>query len=154
MSVGLGKSCLTRLNPRKAIWVELLTTFTLDASRIHVISVPDGLYALLLRHEAAQQAEREHAGTEWHEGGWMFTQPTGKPIDPRRDLADWKSILEEAGVRDARLHDARHTAATVLLLLGVNDRVVMEVMGWSNSEHEAAVHARDGGTTEGRSAPD
>lgn len=93
--------------------------------------VPDELYTLILRHEAAQEAEREQAGTEWHEGGWMFTQPTGKPIDPRRDLAEWKSILQEAGVRDARLHDARHTAATVLLLLGVNDRVVMEVMGWS-----------------------
>ena len=24
-------------------------------------------------------------GTEWQEGGWMFTQPNGKPIDPRRD---------------------------------------------------------------------
>lgn len=62
---------------------------------------------------------------------WMFTQLTGKPIDPRRDLTEWKSILQAAGVRDARLHDARHTAATVLLLLGVDDRVVMEVMGWS-----------------------
>jgi integrase len=61
----------------------------------------------------------------------MFTQPNGKPIDPRRDRDEWKSILEEAGVRDARLHDARHTAATVLLLLGVADRTAMDVMGWS-----------------------
>jgi len=36
-------------------------------------------------------------------------------------------------VREARLHDARHTAATVLLLLGVPDRTVMGLMGWSNS---------------------
>ncbi len=35
--------------------------------------------------------------------------------------------------RGARLHDARHTAATVLLLLGVPDRTVMGLMGWSNS---------------------
>jgi integrase len=61
----------------------------------------------------------------------MFTQPNGRPIDPRRDWGEWKSILVEAQVRDARLHDARHTAATVLLLLGVNDRIVMEIMGWS-----------------------
>ncbi|MER5607018.1 tyrosine-type recombinase/integrase [Micromonospora tulbaghiae] len=32
-----------------------------------------------------------------------------------------------------RLHDARHTAATVLLVLGVFGRVVMGIMGWSNS---------------------
>ena len=35
-------------------------------------------------------------------------------------------------MRDARLHDARHTAATVLLLLGVTDRAIMGIMGWSN----------------------
>jgi integrase len=33
-------------------------------------------------------------------------------------------------VRDARLHDARHTAATVLMLLGVPDRVIDQIMGW------------------------
>lgn len=93
--------------------------------------LPDELYELILLHEEVQRAECELAGSEWHDEGWMFTQPNGKPIDPRRDLAEWKSILDDARVRDARLHGARHTAATVLLLLGVNDRVVMELMGWS-----------------------
>jgi integrase len=97
------------------------------------IALPAELYELLVLHRAEQDQERQHAGTEWHEGGWMFTKPTGKPIDPRRDLTDWKTLLTEAGVRDARLHDARHTAATVLLLLGVPDRAVMDFMGWSNS---------------------
>lgn len=97
------------------------------------IVLPVELYELLVLHRTEQDRERQHAGTEWHDGGWMFTQPTGKPIDPRRDLADWKTLLAEAGVRDARLHDARHTAATVLLLLGVPDRAVMDFMGWSNS---------------------
>lgn len=96
-------------------------------------AVPDELYELLMRHEHAHQREREHAGTEWHEGGWIFTQPNGRPIDPRRDWGEWKTVLREAGVRDARLHDARHTAATVLLLLGVQDRAVMDVMGWSSA---------------------
>lgn len=95
--------------------------------------LPDELYELLMQHEKVQQHEREYAGTEWHAGGWMFTQPNGRPIDKRRDWGEWKAILAEAGVRDARLHDARHTAATVLLLLGVHERVVMEVMGWSSA---------------------
>ncbi|MDQ7805831.1 tyrosine-type recombinase/integrase [Amycolatopsis sp. A133] len=86
-----------------------------------------------MTHEERQAKEREHAGFEWHAGEWMFTQPNGKPLDPRRDLDEWKTLLEEAGVREARLHDARHTAATVLLVLGVPERAVMEFMGWSNS---------------------
>jgi integrase len=36
-------------------------------------------------------------------------------------------------VPDGRLHDARHTAATVLLVLGVPERTVMSVMGWSST---------------------
>jgi integrase len=97
------------------------------------IALPDQLFSLIIEHRERQAREREHAGTEWHEGGWMFTQPNGKPIDPRSDYHEWKALLREAGVREARLHDARHTAATTLLLLGVPERAVMDVMGWSNS---------------------
>jgi integrase len=42
-------------------------------------------------------------------------------------------VLKEANVREARLHDARHAAATVLLVLGINQRAVMGLMGWSNN---------------------
>jgi hypothetical protein len=40
-------------------------------------------------------------------------------------------------LREARLHDARHTAATVLLILGVPARTVMSLMGWSSAEMAA-----------------
>lgn len=32
---------------------------------------------------------------------------------------------------EVRVHDVRHTAATLLLLMGVNGRMVMDMMGWS-----------------------
>jgi hypothetical protein len=48
------------------------------------IALPDQLFAFI-EHRTRQDAEREYAGTEWREGGWMFAHPTGKPIDPRRD---------------------------------------------------------------------
>jgi site-specific recombinase XerD len=49
----------------------------------------------------------------------------------RDDWADWKWLCKAAGVRDARLHDARHTAATLLLEQGVDIRVVQEILGHS-----------------------
>lgn len=97
------------------------------------IVLPDRIYDLVIAHQAQQSKERELAGEGWHEGGWMFAQTNGKPLDPRRDLEEWKELLSEAGVREARLHDARHTAATVLLLLGVPERAAMDFMGWSNT---------------------
>ena len=41
-------------------------------------------------------------------------------------------LLNHAGVRAARLHDARHTAATLLPVMGVDSRTVMALMGWSS----------------------
>lgn len=43
-----------------------------------------------------------------------------------------KALLAAAGVRDARVHDGRHTAATVLLALGVKIEVVQELLGHSD----------------------
>lgn len=59
----------------------------------------------------------------------VFCQPNGLLIDSRKDWGDWKSFLTKAGVPMSRVHDARHTAATTLLLMGVNGRIVMEMMG-------------------------
>ena len=64
------------------------------------------------------------AGDLWTEKGYVFTSPTGEPLNPNTDYHGWKDLLKAAGVRDGRLHDARHTAATVLLILGVSDAVV------------------------------
>jgi integrase len=63
----------------------------------------------------------------------VFTSPFGDPLVPSTDYDAWKDLLTRAKVRDGRLHDARHTAATVLLILGVPERVVMQIMGWSST---------------------
>jgi integrase len=97
------------------------------------VGVPEGLAALLKRHREEQEVERETAGQLWHEEGWVFATPTGRPVNPNTDYHEWKQILRDAGLRDGRLHDARHTAATVLLILGVPERAVMGIMGWATT---------------------
>ena len=98
-----------------------------------VIGVPRPLMKALVAHKEAQQQEQKWAGDLWSGAGWVFAQPTGKPLDPRADYEDWRELLKAADVRPARLHDARHTAATMLLVLKVPTRAVMDVMGWSNA---------------------
>ncbi|WP_203794481.1 tyrosine-type recombinase/integrase [Actinoplanes derwentensis] len=83
-------------------------------------------------HKAAQDRERRAAGDMWAEHDLVWCQPNGRPIDARADWEEWKQILRLAEVRDARVHDGRHTAATMLLLQGVDDATVMAVMGWSD----------------------
>jgi len=62
----------------------------------------------------------------------VFCGDDGSPIDPRRDWQEWKDLLTAAGVRDARVHDGRHTAGTLLMEQGVHVRTVMEVLGHSD----------------------
>lgn len=95
------------------------------------VGIPKPLLKALREHRQAQETERGAAGKLWQEGDWVFTQLTGQPLDRGADHRAWKALLQAAGVRDARLHDARHTAATMLLVLGVPTRAVMEIMGWS-----------------------
>ena len=88
--------------------------------------------ATLEAHRKAQLRERFAAGKEWEDRDLVFSRPDGSPIDPRDDWEEWKDILAEANVRDVRVHDGRHTAATLLVEYGVDVRVVMAVLGHSD----------------------
>lgn len=97
------------------------------------IGLPHQVVEALEAHRQQQAGERQLAGDLWTEGAWVFTNYVGGPVHPTEDHRAWKKLLRAAEVRDARLHDARHTAATVLLVLGVPLVAVMELMGWSNA---------------------
>jgi integrase len=99
-----------------------------DRSR-RTLALPGPLVEALRAHRAAQLEERPAAGAEWVDLDLVFAQPNGKAMERKSDWRAWKVLLQEAGVRDVRLHDGRHTAATLLLSEGVHPRVVMEVLG-------------------------
>jgi integrase len=44
----------------------------------------------------------------------------------------FKELLKEAGLPDMHIHDLRHSAATILLEMGVNPKLVQELLGHSN----------------------
>lgn len=98
-----------------------------------VVPVPAAILTLLQTHAQLQAEERLRAGQLWTDQDWIFTDETGQALNPRTDWDHWKRLLRAAGVRDGRLHDARHTAATGLLLLGVHERTIMSILGWSTT---------------------
>lgn len=94
------------------------------------VPLPGPLVVMLRKHKEVQTRERKTAGNLWTESDYVFTKPLGRPSARNTDYHDWKKLLEDAEARDARLRDARHTAATVLMLLGIPDRVIDQIMGW------------------------
>lgn len=91
--------------------------------------LPEPLRQALLAHRESQQQVRQAAAEAWQQHGLIFAQADGRPIGAPADWLAWKALLKAAGVRDARLHDARHTAATLLLQQGVPARVAMQLLG-------------------------
>lgn len=53
------------------------------------------------------------------------------PLEPRNVTRQFKALLIVAKLPDMRVHDPRHSCATLLLAQGVNPRVVMETLGHS-----------------------
>ncbi|MEU1558205.1 site-specific integrase [Streptomyces scabiei] len=109
------------------------TSTTKSRAGRRAVGLPEQLVDLLRAHRTAQDTEREAAGTKWVDGGLVFPDENGRSPSHRTDWAEWKALLAGAKIRDGRLHDARHTAATVLLILGVPERAVMGLMGWSTT---------------------
>lgn len=102
-----------------------------------VVGLPEPLIVLLKVHMARQAAERTAARQLWHDEGWVFAKPDSRPLNPNTDYHEWKALIEEAGLPERRLHDARHTAATVLAILAVPTPTAMAIMGWSSAEMAA-----------------
>jgi integrase len=143
---GCGDTCGRKAGycpDRQQVNPDVITTKSRAGRR--TIGLPSQLVALLRTHRAEQDREKAEAGNLWEGGDWVFATPTGGPLIPNTDYHQWKDLLQQAGLRDARLHDARHTAATVLLLLGVPERTVMAIMGWSSTGMAARYqHVTDG----------
>lgn len=98
--------------------------------RKHPVPIPAQLIPVLRRHFEAQDAEKDAAGAAWEDWGLVWCQPNGRPVDPHVDWEEWKALLKEAGItKDARLHDARHTAGTLLGELHVPMHVIQRILG-------------------------
>jgi integrase len=97
-----------------------------------IVPLPNAVVdALKVRHEQ-QETDRLAAGVEfWEDCGLVLTTRFGTPLSPRNDYRDFQRLVGAAGLRHVRLHDLRHTAASLMLAQGVNPRVVMEILGHS-----------------------
>jgi integrase len=49
---------------------------------------------------------------------WVFPSLTGTPVEERNVRHVFKRVLEKAGLGHMRIHDLRHTYATLLLQAG------------------------------------
>lgn len=63
--------------------------------------------------------------------GLVFCTTLGKPLAPDRVTPQWRAVLARLGLPRIRIHDLRHTAASLLLQWGTHPKVVQELLGHS-----------------------
>jgi integrase len=100
-------------------------------SRRSIVIAPFALEALKL-HRERQRGVKLKVGSAWQDHDYVFCTSIGTHLNPTRDmLGQLKSLLKKAGLPDIRFHDLRHSAATLLLSVGVHPKVVQEILGHS-----------------------
>ncbi len=82
-------------------------------------------------HERRQKKERLRA-IVWEDHGLVFPSQVGTPMEPRNLQRHWHGLRRRLDLQGVRLHDLRHSYASLLLAAGVPMRVVMEMLGHSS----------------------
>jgi integrase len=95
------------------------------------LTLPKLTVEALRVHRKQQLAERLDAGKDWQEHGLVFTTRKGTPIEPRNLNRTLEAVCRAAKLSPTRLHDLRHTCASLLLAAGEDPRVIMEILGHS-----------------------
>jgi integrase len=105
------------------------------------IALPTPCLRSLEQHRDRQLKEREAAGTDWKDNGYVFTRPDGAPIEGATLTRHFNTLLRQARLRRIRFHDLRHSAATLLLEQGVELVVIKELLGHAHIGVTSTVYA-------------
>jgi len=97
-------------------------------SRRTIALSPDAIQ-VLRDHREDQEKLREALGQSLTDEALVFCNEEGKPWRPNTITRAWQTLAKRAGVKVIRLHDARHTHASLMLKAGIHPKVVQERLG-------------------------
>ena len=97
-----------------------------------LISITDAAILMLKKLRANEAERRLTAGPAWQENDLVFTSALGAPVDPDTLSHAFSDAIKDLGLPKVRLHDLRHSHATLMLSAGVHPKIVQERLGHAN----------------------
>lgn len=97
-----------------------------------VVLLPSFVVDMLKQHRIQQLEARLKAGSAWEDRDLVFTGLSGGYFNPRYLEKLMQRVIAEAGLPHMTLHTLRHSAATLLLSMGVPLKVIQEILGHSS----------------------
>ena len=116
-----------------------------ESSR-RTISLDPFTVAALRQHLNMIDKERAAFGSAYPAHGKLMCFEDGRLLHPDTITRRFNRLVDRAGVRRIRLHDVRHTYATLARDLGVNSKIVTDRLGHANESvtHQIYTHHSDG----------
>jgi integrase len=111
------------------------------ASGRRTIHLPEFAIEALKKHRIEQIEARMQVGASWAGLDLVFCNKVGSYWYPNVLLDAFHQLTEQAGLGHLRFHDLRHSAATILLTMGVPVKVVQEILGHSSADITYRVYA-------------
>jgi integrase len=116
--------------------VEVGTELVLGAPKTkpgtRTVSLDATTVAASKTHKARQSADRLACGSLWVDTGLVFTREDGTVVRPGSVSAHFKRMIKAAGLPRIRLHDLRHTSASLGLEAGESLKEVSDRLGHSS----------------------
>ena len=96
------------------------------------IVLPQFVIDALKQHRLQQIERRLQVGEAWIDRDLVFCKDNGDFLALTTLHMRFKALLKEAGLPNTRFHDLRHSAATILLSMSVDMKVIQEILGHSS----------------------
>ena len=112
--------------------VQVFTDLKTEKSS-RLIALTEETTAALRGHLSLIEQLKQRAEASWMENNLVFPNGFGCFRSPKTDYAEWKKALKLCDIASKRLHDARHTAATLMYSQGVGIEVISRALGHSSS---------------------
>lgn len=109
-----------------------LTWLKTERSR-RLIALTSSSIESLRQHRDLVDGMKKLCGDAWQENDLVFPHIDGTFQPAILDYNAWKRCLRLCGIKARRLHDARHTAATLMYAQGVGIEVISRALGHSSS---------------------
>jgi len=112
--------------------VQVFTDLKTEKSS-RLIALTEETTAALRSHLSLIEHLEGRAESSWIENNLVFPDGFGNFRSPKTDYAEWKKALKLCGISHKRLHDARHTAATLMYSQGIGIETISRALGHSTS---------------------
>lgn len=93
------------------------------------VSMTAKLTEYLREYKGERESLSLHLGRLLKPGDLVFANAEGNPPDPSVLSHSFAKIVKQAGLKNIRFHDLRHTFASLMLLCGGKPKVISEALG-------------------------